>query len=37
MQRPMLDDHAVIEETIEQCILAERWGSTPSGSSNITS
>ncbi len=26
MQRPMLDDHAVIEETIEQCILADEMG-----------
>jgi alkanesulfonate monooxygenase SsuD/methylene tetrahydromethanopterin reductase-like flavin-dependent oxidoreductase (luciferase family) len=26
MQRPMLDDHAVIEETIEQCVLADRMG-----------
>ena len=26
MQRPELDDHAVIEETIEQCILAEEMG-----------
>ena len=26
MQRPMLDDHAVIEETIEQCILADEIG-----------
>ena len=26
MQRPMLDDHAVIEETIEQCIFADEMG-----------
>ena len=26
MQRPVLDDHAVIEETIEQCILADEMG-----------
>ena len=26
MQRPTLDDHAVIEETIEQCILADEMG-----------
>jgi len=26
MQRPMLDDHAVIEETIEQCVLADEMG-----------
>ena len=26
MQRPILDDHAVIEETIEQCILADEMG-----------
>ena len=26
MQRPMLDDHAVIEETIEQCVLADQVG-----------
>ena len=26
MQRPVLDDHAVIEETIEQCVLADRMG-----------
>ncbi|MCH7714114.1 MAG: LLM class flavin-dependent oxidoreductase [Chloroflexi bacterium] len=26
MQRPTLDDHAVIEETIEQCILADEVG-----------
>ena len=26
MQRPMLDDHAVIEETIEQCVLADKIG-----------
>ena len=26
MQRPMLDDHAVIEETIEQCVLADKMG-----------
>ncbi len=26
MQRPELDDHAVVEETIEQCILAEEMG-----------
>lgn len=26
MQRPMLDDHAVIEETIEQCVLADQLG-----------
>ena len=26
MQRPTLDDHAVIEETIEQCILADQMG-----------
>lgn len=24
MQRPMVDDHAVVEETIEQCVLADR-------------
>ena len=26
MQRPALDDHAVVEETIEQCILADELG-----------
>ena len=26
MQRPALDDHAVIEETIEQCVLADQMG-----------
>ncbi|HSF32751.1 MAG TPA: LLM class flavin-dependent oxidoreductase [Candidatus Tectomicrobia bacterium] len=26
MQRPMLDDHAVIDETIEQCVLADQMG-----------
>ena len=26
MQRPSLDDHAVVEETIEQCILADEMG-----------
>jgi alkanesulfonate monooxygenase SsuD/methylene tetrahydromethanopterin reductase-like flavin-dependent oxidoreductase (luciferase family) len=26
MQRPTLDDHAVIEETIEQCVLADKMG-----------
>jgi len=26
MQRPTLDDHAVIEETVEQCILADAMG-----------
>jgi alkanesulfonate monooxygenase SsuD/methylene tetrahydromethanopterin reductase-like flavin-dependent oxidoreductase (luciferase family) len=26
MQRPTVDDHAVIEETIEQCVLADRMG-----------
>ena len=26
MQRPQLDDHAVVEETIEQCLLAEEMG-----------
>jgi alkanesulfonate monooxygenase SsuD/methylene tetrahydromethanopterin reductase-like flavin-dependent oxidoreductase (luciferase family) len=26
MQRPVVDDHAVIEETIEQCLLADRMG-----------
>lgn len=26
MQRPMVDDHAVIEETIEQCVLADQMG-----------
>ena len=26
IQRPMLDDHAAIEETIEQCILADEMG-----------
>jgi alkanesulfonate monooxygenase SsuD/methylene tetrahydromethanopterin reductase-like flavin-dependent oxidoreductase (luciferase family) len=26
MQRPMVDDHAVIEETIEQCVLADEMG-----------
>ncbi len=26
MQRPFLDDHAVIEETLEQCILADKMG-----------
>jgi alkanesulfonate monooxygenase SsuD/methylene tetrahydromethanopterin reductase-like flavin-dependent oxidoreductase (luciferase family) len=26
MQRPIVDDHAVIEETIEQCVLADAMG-----------
>jgi len=26
MQRPIVDDHAVIEETIEQCVLADEMG-----------
>jgi alkanesulfonate monooxygenase SsuD/methylene tetrahydromethanopterin reductase-like flavin-dependent oxidoreductase (luciferase family) len=26
MQRPVVDDHAVIEETIQQCILADQMG-----------
>src|SRR5258708_38720899 len=26
MQRPVVDDHAVIEETIEQCVLADKMG-----------
>ena len=26
MQRPTLDDHAVVEETIDQCILADEMG-----------
>src|SRR5882672_2042907 len=26
MQRPVLDDHAVIEETLEQCVLADEMG-----------
>ena len=26
MQRPTLDDHAVVEETIEQCVLADEMG-----------
>src|SRR5438128_3771637 len=26
MQRPVVDDHAVIKETIEQCVLADRMG-----------
>jgi alkanesulfonate monooxygenase SsuD/methylene tetrahydromethanopterin reductase-like flavin-dependent oxidoreductase (luciferase family) len=26
MQRPLVDDHAVIEETIEQCVLADKMG-----------
>ena len=26
MQRPMVDDHTVIEETIEQCVLADKMG-----------
>ena len=26
MQRPTLDDHAVIEETIAQCVLADQMG-----------
>ena len=26
LQRPILDDHAVIEETLEQCILADEMG-----------
>ena len=26
MQRPVIDDHAVIEETIEQCVLADKMG-----------
>lgn len=24
MQRPVVDDHAVVEETIEQCVLADK-------------
>ncbi len=26
MQRPVVDDHAVIQETLEQCVLADRMG-----------
>src|SRR3989441_9649940 len=26
MQRPTVDDHAVIEETLEQCLLADEMG-----------
>ena len=26
MQRPVVDDHAVIEETIQQCVLADEMG-----------
>lgn len=26
MQRPIVDDHAVVEETIEQCVLADKMG-----------
>lgn len=26
MQRPIVDDHSVIEETIEQCVLADKMG-----------
>jgi len=26
MQRPTVDDHAVIEETIQQCVLADQMG-----------
>ncbi len=26
MQRPVVDDHSVIEETIEQCVLADKMG-----------
>jgi alkanesulfonate monooxygenase SsuD/methylene tetrahydromethanopterin reductase-like flavin-dependent oxidoreductase (luciferase family) len=26
MQRPVVDDHAVVEETIEQCVLADEMG-----------
>ena len=26
MQRPMVDDHAVVEETIQQCVLADEMG-----------
>ncbi len=26
MQRPVVDDHAVIEETLAQCLLAEEMG-----------
>src|ERR671930_69552 len=26
MQRPVLDDHAVIEDTLQQCILADEMG-----------
>ena len=26
MQRPTVDDHAVIEETLEQCLLADQVG-----------
>jgi alkanesulfonate monooxygenase SsuD/methylene tetrahydromethanopterin reductase-like flavin-dependent oxidoreductase (luciferase family) len=26
MQRPVVDDHAVVEETSEQCVLADRMG-----------
>ena len=37
MQRPVVDDHAVIEETIEQCVLADQMGFEPCGSSSTTS
>jgi hypothetical protein len=34
MQRPDLDDHAVLEEILEQCILADTMGfDTVSGTS----
>ena len=26
MQRPVVDDHRVIEETLEQCVLADKMG-----------
>ena len=26
MQRPVVDDHAVVEETIAQCVLADEMG-----------
>ena len=26
MQRPVVDDHAVIKETLEQCVLADKMG-----------
>src|SRR2546428_11691193 len=26
MQRPVVDEHAVIKETLEQCVLADRMG-----------